>query len=144
MVHIVHIFENLWYFIPDNELHAFEVECQFTAEEGRTLLKPEDWRQEGFTFPKTEEERCTDPNCFSHDFKYPASPDQLKVRELFNRCKFYAGFHVFHLGVDWSIGYMPADSKTCLLVECFDELIILDRPKWSPKLLLEWRKKCNW
>ena len=65
--------------IPSKDLHAFEVECEFTDEEGRTVLKPEDWRQEGFTFPKTENERCTDPNCFSHIFKYAASSDQLEV-----------------------------------------------------------------
>ena len=43
-------------------------------------MKPEDWRQEGFIFPKTEEERCTDANCFSHIFKYLASRDQIEVR----------------------------------------------------------------
>ena len=55
------------------------MECEFYDKEGRTVLKPEDWRQEGFIFPKTEEERCTDPNCFSHAFKYSASADQLEV-----------------------------------------------------------------
>ena len=56
------------------------VHPKFTADEGASVLQPEDWRKEGFTFPKTEEERCTDPNCFSHAFKYSASSDQLKAR----------------------------------------------------------------
>ena len=94
MVHRWHITPYFWsidsekrrYFIPYYELHAFEVECQFTTEEGRTVLKPKDWRQEGFTFPKAEEERCTDPNCFSHIFEYSASSDQLKVNNPITCC----------------------------------------------------------
>ena len=64
---------------PSPTLHAFEVECIFTESEGRTVLKSEDWTEKGFIFPKNEEERCTDPNCFSHSFSYSASNDQLEA-----------------------------------------------------------------
>ena len=67
-------------FIPFSELHAFAVECEFTETEGRTVIRSVDWNENGFTFPNTEKERCTDPNCFSHIFEYPASNEQIKVR----------------------------------------------------------------
>ena len=60
-------------------MHAFEVECLFTESDGRTVLKFEDWNEKGFIFPKTEENRCTDPNCFTHTFKYLASDDQIEA-----------------------------------------------------------------
>ena len=66
-------------FLSLAELHAFEVECEFTKTEGRTVIKSVDWNENGFIFPKTEDERCTDPNCFSHIFKYLASNEQLEV-----------------------------------------------------------------
>ena len=66
-------------FIPSEELHAFDVECEFTESDGRTVLKSEDWKEEGFIFPKSQEERCSEPNCFTHSFKYPASNDQIKA-----------------------------------------------------------------
>ena len=65
--------------IPFPELHAFDVECEFTETEGRTVIRPVDWNENGFIFPNTEEERCTDPNCFSHNFNYLPSNDQIKV-----------------------------------------------------------------
>ena len=61
------------------DLHAFSVDCVFTEFEGITLLKPENWSEEGFTFPATPEERCTDPNCFSHIVKYSATNNQVEV-----------------------------------------------------------------
>ena len=67
------------------------------------MLKPEDWKQEGYIFPKSEEDRCTDPNCFSHVFKYPASSDQLKVRKFLKETimDIQAGlFKLFFLGAD--------------------------------------------
>ena len=66
-------------FIPFPELHAFKVECEFTETEGRTVIRPVDWNKNGFIFPKTEEERCTDPYCFSHIFKYLASSEEIEV-----------------------------------------------------------------
>ena len=66
-------------FIPSVELHAFNVECEFTESEGRTVLKSEDWKEEGFIFPKSQEERCSEPNCFTHSFNYSASNDQIKA-----------------------------------------------------------------
>ena len=64
---------------PDVGSPSFEVECEFTEEDGFTVLKPEDWSEDGFNYPKTEDERCTDPNCFSHSFRYDISSDQLDV-----------------------------------------------------------------
>ena len=55
------------------------MDCVFTDFEGTTVLKSDNWREEGFIFPKTEEDRCTDPNCFSHTFRYAASNEQLKA-----------------------------------------------------------------
>ena len=60
-------------------MNAFAVECVFTESEGKTVLKPVDWSKDGHIFPKNEETRCTDPNCFSHTFKYEASNDQLEA-----------------------------------------------------------------
>ena len=58
-------------------MHAFQVECTFTESEGETVLKWEDWNDEGFIFPKSEQVRCKDPNCFTHTYQYSASNDQL-------------------------------------------------------------------
>ena len=66
-------------FIPCVELHAFNVECEFTESEGRTVLKSEDWKEEGYIFPKSQEERCSEANCFNHSFQYSASNDQIKA-----------------------------------------------------------------
>ena len=66
-------------FILFPDLHAFEVECEFTETEGRTVIRSVDWNKNGFIFPKTEEERCTDPSCFSHIFRYLASNEQIEV-----------------------------------------------------------------
>ena len=65
--------------IPYVELHAFQVECQFTNIEGRSVLKPIDWSNIGYIFPKNERERCSAPNCFSQTFKYQASTNQIEV-----------------------------------------------------------------
>ena len=51
----------------------------FTESEGTTVLKSENWNEKGFVFPKNEEERCTDPNCFSHFFTFSASNDQIEA-----------------------------------------------------------------
>ena len=79
MISICQTVKDLKIFIPFIELHAFKVECEFTETEGRTVIRSTDWNENGFIFPKTEEERCTDPNCFSHIFKYPASNAQIEV-----------------------------------------------------------------
>ena len=44
-------------------------------------MKPAQWTEEGFTFPPTEDKRCSEANCFTHDFEYSASNDQIKVFE---------------------------------------------------------------
>ena len=70
------------YFILCTGLHAFSVECEFTENEGLTVLKSKGWTADGWTFPETEEERCSEPNCFNHTFEYPASSEQLEVQHL--------------------------------------------------------------
>merc|ERR1719284_798493 len=51
-------FNGTYFIRPNQELHAFQVECEFTDTEGRTVLKPEDWTKMGYIFPKNERERC--------------------------------------------------------------------------------------
>ena len=65
---------------PNPEQHAFAVECEFNENQGTTILKPNQWKPEGFTFPPTEDERCSGANCFTHNFEYSASNDQIKER----------------------------------------------------------------
>ena len=84
---------NLKIFIPFFELHAFEVECEFTEFGGRTVIKSVDWNENGFIFPKSEEERCTDPDCFSHIFKYPVSKDQFQVCFIFSYSSYVHPVH---------------------------------------------------
>ena len=64
---------------PDPEYHAFEVECEFSKNQGVTILKLDQWTPEGYTFPPTEDQRCSEANCFTHNFEYSASNDQIKV-----------------------------------------------------------------
>ena len=65
---------------PDVELHSFEVICEFTENSGYTIIKPENWPKNGFTFPEKSESRCTDPNCYHKKIEYGASKNQIKVR----------------------------------------------------------------
>ena len=67
------------------DINAFDVECEFGKSEGLTILKPNEWNKDGFTFPPTEDKRCTEANCFTHSFKYPASNGQI---EVFSNIKF--------------------------------------------------------
>ena len=64
---------------PDAELDSFEVICEFTENSGYTIIKPENWPKNGFTFPEKSESRCTDPNCYHKKIEYGASKDQIKV-----------------------------------------------------------------
>lgn len=92
---------------PDAEHHAFDVECRFNDDAGITVLKPIQWMQEGYIFPPTEDQRCSGANCFTQDFEYSASTDQIKVRfeirfyatricssrtDLYQYRKLYSGF----------------------------------------------------
>ena len=70
---------------PDAELDSFEVICEFTENSGYTIIKPENWPKNGFTFPEKSESRCTDPNCYHKKIEYGASKDQIKV-----------SYHVIH------------------------------------------------
>ena len=40
---------------PDVELHSFEVTCEFTEKSGFTIIKPENWPKNGFTFKRISE-----------------------------------------------------------------------------------------
>ena len=65
---------------PDPEYHSFDVQCEFNENQGITVLKPSQWTQGGYTFPPTEGQRCSEANCYTHNFEYSASNDQIKVR----------------------------------------------------------------
>ena len=65
---------------PDPKTHAFDVDCEFNENQGITILKPDQWKPEGYIFPPTEDQRCSGANCFIHNFEYSASTDQIKVR----------------------------------------------------------------
>ena len=67
---------------PNTELHAFEVECEFNESGGLTVMKPKQWNEEGFTFPPSEDQRCSETNCFTHDFEYSASDYQIEVNQF--------------------------------------------------------------
>lgn len=54
---------------PYIELHAFEVECEFNESGGKTIMKPIQWNEEGFVFPSADDKRCSEANCFTHDFE---------------------------------------------------------------------------
>ena len=41
-------------------------------------MKPDKWTEDGFTFPPTEDQRCSEANCYSHNFEYSASNDQIE------------------------------------------------------------------
>ena len=77
---------------PNPEYHAFDVDCQFDEDGGITVLKPDQWNQEGYSFPPTEDQRCSEANCFTHNFEYSASNDQIKERF---KIKFYFTRHSF-------------------------------------------------
>ena len=64
---------------PDPELDAFVVECEFNETDGMTMMKPNKGSEEEFTFPPTEEQRCSESNCFTHKFEYSASNEQIQV-----------------------------------------------------------------
>ena len=66
---------------PNPELHAFDVECEFNENQGLTVLKPEQWTEKGFIFPSTEDQRCSEPKCFTHNFEYSASDQQIEVKK---------------------------------------------------------------
>ena len=39
-----------------------------------------EWNENGFTFPETEDQRCSEANCFTHSFEYSASNQQIEVK----------------------------------------------------------------
>ena len=85
------------------ELHAFQVECEFTENEGLTVLKSNGWTADGWTFPETEEDRCGEPNCFNHTLEYPASSEQLEVQAI---CS-------LNLNWNWLIKALIEQSASC-------------------------------
>ena len=64
---------------PNATLHAFEVECEFNENGGATVMKPKQWTEDGFSFPPSEDKRCSEANCYTHSFEYSASDDQIQV-----------------------------------------------------------------
>ena len=64
---------------PDVDLHSFEVICEFTQNGGYTIIKPENWPENGFNFPEKTESRCTDPECYQKKIEYGATTNQIKV-----------------------------------------------------------------
>ena len=65
---------------PDQKYHAFDVECEFDDDGVITILKSNQWTAKGYTFPPTEDQRCSEANCFTHNFEYSVSNDQIKVQ----------------------------------------------------------------
>lgn len=64
---------------PTTEFHSFEVNCEFTHDQGLTVLKPLYWQKHGYVYPKNEDERCYESECFQHSFSYKPSYEQIKV-----------------------------------------------------------------
>ena len=64
---------------PDTDLHSFDVICEFTEHAGFTIIKPENWPKNGYTFPEKSESRCIDPNCYHKKIEYGVGKDQIKV-----------------------------------------------------------------
>ena len=49
------------------------MECDFRDGQGFTVIKPKDWKEEGYLFPPNEDYRCEHSNCFMHNFEYETS-----------------------------------------------------------------------
>lgn len=58
--------------------HSFKVECLFGSEGGQTVIRPDDWPEEGFTFPDNDSQRCSSANCYKKDVVYVLSKAQIK------------------------------------------------------------------
>ena len=64
---------------PTLNSHAFKVECEFTESEGITIIKPLEWLENGYAYPPRNNNRCFEPNCFTHNFKYGVDLEQIEV-----------------------------------------------------------------
>ena len=64
---------------PSLTFHAFKVECLFTETEGITIIKALDWTNDGFKYPKQDEQRCLEPYCFNHSINYGIDIKQFEV-----------------------------------------------------------------
>ena len=64
---------------PSLELHSFYVECEFTDDLGITLLRPRDWKSDGFTYPANDSDRCHTPDCFTKSIDYGITVEQIQV-----------------------------------------------------------------
>ena len=65
---------------PSLELHSFNVECEF-IETGITLLRPKDWKSEGYIYPSNDSQRCHTRNCYTKSLDYGVSIDQIQVQQ---------------------------------------------------------------
>ena len=84
---------------PNVDLHSFEVICEFTDNAGFTVIKPENWPKNGFTFPEKTESRCTEPNCYQKKIQYGASDEQIKVSKSARIFHYFSNIQ----GFDWLI-----------------------------------------
>jgi len=64
---------------PSLEFHSFFVECEFVEDMGITLLRPNDWKSDGYDYPENDSQRCQNADCFTKTIDYDASLDQLEV-----------------------------------------------------------------
>ena len=94
-------------------MHAFDVECEFNENQGFTVLKPEQWTKGGFTFPPTEDQRCSEPNCFTQNFEYSASDLQIEVKSHVVKM-YWLHELVFR---QWQIYQQPAVSRSSIFAQ---------------------------
>ena len=55
------------------------MECIFGPEGALTIVHPDGWPEEGYTFPENESQRCTKANCYTKEVSYVPSKDQIKA-----------------------------------------------------------------
>ena len=67
---------------PSLELHSFFVECEFD-ESGITLIRPTDWKSEGYTYPSNESQECHTYDCYTKSIDYGISLEQIEVHFTF-------------------------------------------------------------
>ena len=64
---------------PTLNEHSFKVFCEFSNSTGYTIIKPVGFNESGEIYPKTNADRCKDPECFSETIDYGINIEQLKV-----------------------------------------------------------------
>ena len=64
---------------PTLNEHSFKVICEFSESKGYTIINPVGFNESGNIFPKTNADRCRDPECYSESISYGVNTAQLKV-----------------------------------------------------------------